>query len=159
MRTQVFQTPKKIQFFNCIHNFKRTLNLLWNHVQYTTQKSHFLKFTAWSMLTTYNSGQHISNPVTCYWNSKICIIFSFFNIKNMFKYEFRRELALLWWMTYIQQKQDLDAIIFNPIPSTILKWLRFKVAIWRHDFQSCIAMVWDCFNCWVIMVTSHTIFS
>jgi hypothetical protein len=39
---------------------------------------------------------------------------------------------------------DLDAIIFNPIFSTILKWLRFKVVSWRHDFQPCTAMVWDC---------------
>jgi len=39
---------------------------------------------------------------------------------------------------------DLDAVIFNPISSTILKWLRFKVVSWRHDFQPCTAMVWDC---------------
>jgi hypothetical protein len=39
---------------------------------------------------------------------------------------------------------DLDAIISNTIPSTILKWLGFKVVCWRHDFQSCTAMVWDC---------------
>jgi hypothetical protein len=39
---------------------------------------------------------------------------------------------------------DLVAIIFNPISSTILKWLRFKVFSWRHDFQPCTAMVWDC---------------
>jgi hypothetical protein len=40
---------------------------------------------------------------------------------------------------------DLHAIIFNPISSTILKWLRFKVVSWRHDFQPCTAMIWDCF--------------
>jgi hypothetical protein len=39
---------------------------------------------------------------------------------------------------------DLDAIIFNPVSSTILKWLRFKFVNWRHDFQPCTAMVWDC---------------
>jgi hypothetical protein len=39
---------------------------------------------------------------------------------------------------------DLDAVIFNPISSTILKWLRFKVVSWRHDVQPCITMVWDC---------------
>jgi hypothetical protein len=39
---------------------------------------------------------------------------------------------------------DLDAIIFNPISSAILKWLRFKVVNCRHDFQPCTAMVWDC---------------
>jgi hypothetical protein len=35
-------------------------------------------------------------------------------------------------------------MIFNPVSSTVLKWLRFKVVRWRHDFQSCTAMVWDC---------------
>jgi hypothetical protein len=39
---------------------------------------------------------------------------------------------------------DFDAIIFNTISSKILKWLRFKVVSWRHDFQPCTAMVWDC---------------
>jgi hypothetical protein len=39
---------------------------------------------------------------------------------------------------------DPDAIFFNPIASTILKWLKFKVVSWRHDFQPCTAMVWDC---------------
>jgi hypothetical protein len=38
---------------------------------------------------------------------------------------------------------DLDAIIFNPTSSTILKWLRFKVVSWRHDVQPCTAVVWD----------------
>jgi hypothetical protein len=33
---------------------------------------------------------------------------------------------------------------FNTSSSTILKWLRFKVFSWRHDFQPCKAMVWDC---------------
>jgi hypothetical protein len=41
-------------------------------------------------------------------------------------------------------KGDLDAIIFNPISSTILNWLRFRVVSWRHDFQPCTTMVWDC---------------
>jgi hypothetical protein len=27
---------------------------------------------------------------------------------------------------------DLDAIIFNPFTSTILKWLSFKVERWMH---------------------------
>jgi hypothetical protein len=39
---------------------------------------------------------------------------------------------------------DLDAIIFNPTSSTILKWLRFKALAWRHDSQPCTAVVWDC---------------
>jgi hypothetical protein len=39
---------------------------------------------------------------------------------------------------------DLDAVIFNPISSTILKWLRFKAVSWGHDFQPCTAKVWDC---------------
>jgi hypothetical protein len=34
-------------------------------------------------------------------------------------------------------------IIFSPISSTILKWLRFEVVRWWHDFQPCTAMVWD----------------
>jgi hypothetical protein len=41
----------------------------------------------------------------------------------------------------------LIAIIFNPVFSTVLKWLRFKVV------QPCTAVVWDCYNCWVIMVS------
>jgi hypothetical protein len=39
---------------------------------------------------------------------------------------------------------DLHVIIFNPISSTVLKWLRFKAVSWVHDFQPCTAMVWDC---------------
>jgi hypothetical protein len=39
---------------------------------------------------------------------------------------------------------DLDAVITNPISSTILKWLRFRFVSWRHGFQPCTAMVWDC---------------
>jgi hypothetical protein len=39
---------------------------------------------------------------------------------------------------------DLDAIIFNPLSSTILKRLWFKVVSWEHDFQPCTAMIWDC---------------
>jgi hypothetical protein len=38
---------------------------------------------------------------------------------------------------------DLDAIIFNPIASTILKWLRFNVVSWRHALQPCTEMIWD----------------
>jgi hypothetical protein len=47
---------------------------------------------------------------------------------------------------------DLDAIIFNPISSTILKWMRFKVVSWRHDFQPCTANGLGLFNCWVIII-------
>jgi hypothetical protein len=36
------------------------------------------------------------------------------------------------------------AVIINPISSIILKWLRFRVISWLHDFQPCTAMVWDC---------------
>jgi hypothetical protein len=39
---------------------------------------------------------------------------------------------------------DLVAIIFNRISSTIIKWLKFKIASLRHDVQPCTAMVWDC---------------
>jgi hypothetical protein len=31
-----------------------------------------------------------------------------------------------------------------PYLATILKWLRFKVVSWRHDFQPYAAMIWDC---------------
>jgi hypothetical protein len=31
----------------------------------------------------------------------------------------------------------LDAVTFNAISSTILKWLWFRVVGWRHDFQPC----------------------
>jgi hypothetical protein len=34
---------------------------------------------------------------------------------------------------------DRDAIIFNPIASTILKLLRFKIS----DLQPCSAIAWD----------------
>jgi hypothetical protein len=49
----------------------------------------------------------------------------------------------IWYLGNANQG-DLDAIIYNPISSTVLKWLRFKVVSWRHDFQPCTAMVWDC---------------
>jgi hypothetical protein len=39
---------------------------------------------------------------------------------------------------------DLDVVIFIPIYSTILKWMRLKVVSWRYDFQPCTAMVLDC---------------
>jgi hypothetical protein len=39
---------------------------------------------------------------------------------------------------------DRDAESFNPISPTILKWLRFRVVSWRHDFQPWAAVVWDC---------------
>jgi hypothetical protein len=39
---------------------------------------------------------------------------------------------------------ELNTVIFNPVFSTILKWLRFEVVSWRHDFQPCTAMVWNC---------------
>jgi hypothetical protein len=29
---------------------------------------------------------------------------------------------------------DLGAVILNPIASTILKWLRLKIASWMHNF-------------------------
>jgi hypothetical protein len=49
---------------------------------------------------------------------------------------------------------DLDVIIFNPISSTILKWLRLKVVSWRHDFQPCITMTWDSL---IVRLWSHHI--
>jgi hypothetical protein len=39
---------------------------------------------------------------------------------------------------------DLEAETFNPIPSTILKWFKFKAVSLRHDFQRCTAIVLDC---------------
>jgi hypothetical protein len=39
---------------------------------------------------------------------------------------------------------DPYAIIFNPISSTILKWLRFEVVSLRHDFKPCTAMFCYC---------------
>jgi hypothetical protein len=39
---------------------------------------------------------------------------------------------------------ELDAIIFNPISSTVLKWLSLKFVSWKHDFQPCAELVWDC---------------
>jgi hypothetical protein len=39
---------------------------------------------------------------------------------------------------------DLDAVNLNAIASAALKLLRFIVVCWRHDFQPCTAMVWDC---------------
>jgi hypothetical protein len=46
----------------------------------------------------------------------------------------------------------LDAIIFNPISSTILKWLRFKVVSWGHDFHSALhSNGLGLFNRWVII--------
>jgi hypothetical protein len=47
---------------------------------------------------------------------------------------------------------DLDAVIFNPTSSTILKWLRFKVVSLRHAFQPCTATVWDCLIVWILWV-------
>jgi hypothetical protein len=38
---------------------------------------------------------------------------------------------------------DLNAITFNPISSTILKWLRFKFVSLRYDFHPFTAVVWD----------------
>jgi hypothetical protein len=54
---------------------------------------------------------------------------------------------------------NLDAVIFNPISSTILKWLRFKVVNGGHDFSVLHNNGLGLFDCWVIMVTSHTVFS
>jgi hypothetical protein len=42
---------------------------------------------------------------------------------------------------------DLEEIIFNPISSTFLKWLRIKVVSWRHDFQPGIANGLGLFDC------------
>jgi hypothetical protein len=41
---------------------------------------------------------------------------------------------------------ELDAIIFNPTFPIILlvKWLGFRFVSWRHGFQLCTEMVWDC---------------
>jgi hypothetical protein len=48
----------------------------------------------------------------------------------------------IWYRGNVIQG-DLDAVIFNPISSTTLKWFWFKVVSWRHDFQPFTAMVWD----------------
>jgi hypothetical protein len=42
------------------------------------------------------------------------------------------------------EADDILLVIFNPISSTILKWLRFKVLSWRHDYQPFTAVVWNC---------------
>jgi hypothetical protein len=47
-------------------------------------------------------------------------------------------------------QEDLNAVIFNSIASTILKWLQFKFVSWRHDFQLSAAMVWDCLILWLL---------
>jgi hypothetical protein len=47
---------------------------------------------------------------------------------------------------------DYDAVIFNPISSTILKWLRLKVVSWRHDVQPCTANGLGLFDCWASIV-------
>jgi hypothetical protein len=39
---------------------------------------------------------------------------------------------------------DFNALIFNPVPSIILIWLKFRFVSWRHDFQPCTALVWNC---------------
>jgi hypothetical protein len=46
---------------------------------------------------------------------------------------------------------NLDTIIFNPISSTILKWVRFKIVRWGRDFQHRTGIVWDCwFIIWIV---------
>jgi hypothetical protein len=42
--------------------------------------------------------------------------------------------------------------MFNPISSTILKWLRLKVVSWGYDFQPCTANGLELFDCWVIII-------
>jgi hypothetical protein len=49
---------------------------------------------------------------------------------------------------------DLNAIIYNPISSTILKWLRFEFISWGH-FS--LAQQWFGINCWLILVDFHEI--
>jgi hypothetical protein len=46
-------------------------------------------------------------------------------------------------------------VIFNPISSTILKWLRLKVVSWRHDFQPCTSMVLDCLTVGLLLWLHH----
>jgi hypothetical protein len=47
---------------------------------------------------------------------------------------------------------DLDAIVFNPISSTILKWLLFKPVSWGHDFQPWFGIVWWLGYYWDCMI-------
>jgi hypothetical protein len=42
--------------------------------------------------------------------------------------------------------------MFNPISSTIVKWLRFKVVSWGYDLQPCTANDLELFDWWVIII-------
>jgi hypothetical protein len=46
---------------------------------------------------------------------------------------------------------DFDAVTVNPISSTTLKWLTFKVVSWRHDFQPRTTNGLGLLNCCVII--------
>jgi hypothetical protein len=54
-------------------------------------------------------------------------------------------------------------ITFNPIASTILKWLRFRFVWWMHYLQHLAfhnnGLGWDCLALLGFQVISHTIFS
>jgi hypothetical protein len=63
---------------------------------------------------------------------------------------------------------DLDAIIFNPISSTVLKWFSLKLLVGGMIFSVVQTIVWHClivgllfvlFDCWANLVTSHAVFS
>jgi hypothetical protein len=58
------------------------------------------------------------------------------------------------WLAGAGIQGDLDAVIFNLISSTILKWLTIKVVSWKHDVQPCTASGLGLFDCWVIIVGS-----
>jgi hypothetical protein len=50
------------------------------------------------------------------------------------------EFYEIQWVCYAIES-DLDAIIFNPVASTIPKWQTFKLLRWIQNFHQ---SVWDC---------------
>jgi hypothetical protein len=56
------------------------------------------------------------------------------------------------WYSGAAIQGDHDAVIFNPISSTILKWLRLRVVSWRHDVQPCTDNGSGLFDCWIIII-------
>jgi hypothetical protein len=56
------------------------------------------------------------------------------------------------WYAGAAIQGDHDAVICNPLSSTILKLWRRKVISWRHDVQHCIDNGSGRFDCWIIIV-------
>jgi hypothetical protein len=55
------------------------------------------------------------------------------------------------WYAGAADQDDLDAVMFSPISSTILKWLRLKSVCWKRDVKPCTASGLGLFGCWVII--------